>query len=116
MWLFSSLKILIRSKGEIFFPCPHPKTYLLIWERGREKNIYVKGNIYTRGNIDQFPVLCTLTPGWARKLGMYFDQELNLQPFGLLDNAPTEPPGQGQGEILKDMEMLLCKVVEDTFA
>lgn len=47
---------------------------------------------------------------------MYFDQELNPQPSGLLDNAPTEPPGQGQGEILKDMEMLLCKVVKDTFA
>ena len=40
-------------------------------------------------NIDLLPPICALTRDQTNNLGMFLDQELNLQPFGLWSNAPT---------------------------
>ena len=38
--------------------------------------------------------------GWTCNLGMYPDQETNLQPFGVLDDvSPTKPPEQSSAHI-----------------
>ena len=38
-------------------------------------------------NIDQLPPICTPTGDWTCNPGMCPDWELNLQPFGVPDNA-----------------------------
>ena len=39
-------------------------------------------------NIDQLPPTCALTWSQTHNPGMYPDQESNLQPSGVQDNAP----------------------------
>ena len=47
-------------------------------------------------NINRLHALCTLTRNGTHNLGMCSDQGLNLQPFGVWDDAPTiEPPCPG---------------------
>ena len=52
--------------------------------------------LYIERNIDQLPPVHTLTRDQTRNLGMCPDRELDPEPFGVWDEAPTaEPPGQG---------------------
>ena len=64
----------------------HLKTCLLILERGREgertRNINMR-------NIDRLPLVHAPTGDQTCNLGMCPDQELNLQPSSLQDDAPT---------------------------
>ena len=53
------------------------KICLLIWERERERN------------INQLPPYCAPTRDQTYSLGMCPDWNLNLQPFGVWDDAPT---------------------------
>ena len=55
-------------------------------ERGREREGEKR---WCERNISQLPPVHTLTGDQTYSLGMCFDQESNLQPFGEQDNAPT---------------------------
>ena len=52
-------------------------------EREREKATW----IWKRNH--GWPVILAPTGDWTHNLGMYLDQEWNLQPFGIWDDAPT---------------------------
>ena len=45
-------------------------------------------------NIDWLPPVYAPTGDQTRNLGTCPDQELNPQPFGAWDDAPTKYPGQ----------------------
>ena len=82
-----------KSESISFFPFkPHPRTYLLILERGegRWRSISVR----EKYQFIAFP----MCPGGDRthNLGMCPNWESNLQPFSLQDDAqPTEPHQRG---------------------
>lgn len=40
-------------------------------------------------NIDSLPPMCTLMGDWTRSLNMCLDWELNIQPFGVQGDIPT---------------------------
>ena len=56
--------------------------YLFIFERGEGKEIERERN-------DRLSLMCTLTGDLAQNLGMCPDQELNRQPFVLVDDVQT---------------------------
>ena len=62
--------------------------YLLILQRGRGRGGERKKEMRER-NIDWLPHVYTLTRDGTCKLGMCPDWELNPQPFGVWDDAPT---------------------------
>ena len=72
-------------------------------ERGRsgvggERNINVREK---QRNIDQLPPIHSLTRDQTHNLGLCPDWELNLQPFGVWNNAPINwTTWQGQKQIL----------------
>ena len=45
--------------------------------------------------LDPLPLVHAPTRDWTYNLVMYPDLESNLQPFGVWDDSPTEPPSQG---------------------
>ena len=46
-------------------------------------------------SIDWLPPISTSNGDQTYNLSMCPDWELNLQPFGVRDNTPTKPAGQG---------------------
>ena len=67
---------------------------LLILEGWKEGG---RGEKDRERNMDSLLPVHALTRNWTHNLGMCPDQELNLQPFGVQDNAPTNSatwPGQ----------------------
>ena len=79
---------------------PPPRTHLLILgkgkgkvrgaERGGEKEREREEHRCSEKNMDQLPLVCTLTGGKTCNLGMCPDQESNPQSFSLGDNVPTK--------------------------
>ena len=63
---------------------PHLGIYLLMLERGERKK--QERERY----IGQLPALCAVTGDQTENLGMCPDWELNPQPFGVWDDAPTK--------------------------
>ena len=53
-------------------------------ERERERETLMRER-----NIDQFPPMCALTGDRTHSIDMCPDWELNMQPFGARDDAPT---------------------------
>ena len=69
----------------LFYSSPEDM-FLLISERGKEKE---RETLMWERNIDQLPPMRALTGDQTCNLGMCPDWELNLQPFGVWDNNPT---------------------------
>ena len=66
--------------------------FIDLGEKGKETSIWNR-------NIDRLLSIHTSTGDWTGNQGICPDQELNLQPFGVWDDAPTHlatKPGQGQ--------------------
>ena len=63
--------------------------FIALRDRGR------RGETDRQTDIDWLPPIHIPTRDQTHNLGMCHDQELNLQPFGVQDNAnaPTEPLG-----------------------
>ena len=74
-----------KKKFLKFFLNSYPRTLFfseLLLERDRGIN-------KTRQNIDWFLLIDSLTRNGTHSAGMCSDQELNLQPFGVWDDTPT---------------------------
>lgn len=68
---------------------------MLIDFRERGRKIERGEKIYVKDNMDWLPSISVLTGDRNCTLGMCSDRKLNPQPFGIQDNAPTEPHQPG---------------------
>ena len=88
----------------LFFKKSLPGICLLILEkeegRGRKEG-REEGRRERERIIDWLPPIGTLTKDQTCNLGTCPDQELNPWPFGVWDDAPTEPLGQGTALLFK---------------
>ena len=66
-------------------------------EREKEKE---RVTLLWQRSIHRLPPLCTLTGMQTHNLGMWPDRELNLQPFGVQDNASTSWASPGRALVL----------------
>lgn len=74
-----------------YFLTPHLRMCLLILDRKegteRRRNVDVREKHWS-------PTICAPTGDRTHNLGLGPHRELNLQPGGVWDDAPTKPPGQ----------------------
>ena len=87
---------LLDLSNAFLFLNPHLRICLLILEKeeGGER-MSEKETLMWERSIDRSPPICAPTRGWTHILSLGPDRELNPQTFGVWDDTPTKPPGQG---------------------